>query len=56
MDERTVLRELAERYAVYALDGRSAARKERYRAHNSLETVRPPVLVFEVPWGEYAGE
>lgn len=54
MNDLQILRELAREYAVYALDGRSAKRKEQYRAHNALEILRPPVLVFEVPWGEYA--
>jgi len=53
MKDLEILRELAREYAVYALDGRSAARKESFRAHNALEIHRPPVLVFEVPWGEY---
>ena len=53
MKDLEILRELAREYAVYALDGRSAARKELYRSHNALEIRRPPVLVFEVPWGEY---
>lgn len=51
-----LLRELAKEYAVCALDGRSAGRKELYRAHNALEIVRPPVLIFEVPWGEFDGD
>ncbi|MBR6763106.1 MAG: hypothetical protein IKM13_05075 [Clostridia bacterium] len=53
MKDLEILRELAREYAVYALDGRSAARKESFRAQNALEIHRPPVLVFEVPWGEY---
>lgn len=55
MKDIEILRALAKEYAVYASDGRSAARKEKYRKHNSLSIVRPPVLVFEQPWGEYEG-
>jgi len=54
MEDLAILRKLAEEYAVYALDGRSDKRKKLYREHNALNLVRPPVLVFEVPWGEYA--
>lgn len=55
MKDLEILRELARQYSEFALDGRSSARKELYRSLNSLKTVRPPVLVFEVPWGEYSG-
>lgn len=48
----SILRGLAELYSIYALDGRSEQRKNHYRIHNSLNLTRPPVLVFEVPWGE----
>ena len=56
MTDRQILRELAKQYAQCALDGRSEERIKRYRDVNALKQVRPPVLVFEVPWGEYANE
>lgn len=55
MSDLEILKSLASDYAVYASDGRSRARKEKYRRHNALSIVRPPVLVFEEPWGEYRG-
>jgi len=55
MKDIEILRRLAEEYAHYALDGRSEKRKALYREHNARKLVRPPVLVFEVPWGEYQG-
>ncbi|MCR4578501.1 MAG: hypothetical protein K5784_11415 [Clostridiales bacterium] len=48
-----ILRELARKYTELALDEYNLAIPERYRDLNSLiGTVRPPVLVFEEPWGE----
>ncbi len=49
-----ILRRLAGEYASLALSDDNLAIPERYRALNSLESgVRPPVLVFEEPWGEF---
>ena len=53
MKDIEILRELARELSVCALDGRSAERKKRYRDLNALKITRPPVLVFEEPWGEY---
>lgn len=47
------IRELAKKYAAIASDGVNAERTARYRRLNNLECVRPPVLVFEIPWGEF---
>lgn len=52
--DRDILRSLGEVYARAACSAESAERVERFRRLNSLERVRPPVLVFEVPWGEFA--
>lgn len=49
------IRELAKRYADEALSDRGKNILHRYREHNSRKIVRPPVLVFEVPWGEFSG-
>jgi hypothetical protein len=46
------LREYAKHYAEIALSDSNLAIPEQYRKLNSLQQVRPPVLVFEVPWGE----
>lgn len=46
------LREYAKQYAEIALSDSNLAIPEQYRKLNSLQQVRPPVLVFEVPWGE----
>jgi len=48
-----ILRELAREYAEFALSGHCLDMPERYRKHNALEIVRPPVLIFEQPWGEF---
>ena len=56
MTDIKILRELAKELSVYALDGRSAERKKLYRDLNALKVTRPPVLVFEEPWGEYRAE
>jgi hypothetical protein len=57
MDKETInlnnLRELAKKYAEEALSDRGKAILKRYRDHNSRKIVRPPVLAFEVPWGEF---
>ncbi len=47
-----ILRPLAEAYAAEALAGRARQIEKEYRKLNALQQVRPPVLVFEVPWGE----
>lgn len=52
MDDRIILRELAKSFAETAALDVNAERVERYRKVNALQEARPPVLVFEVPWGE----
>ncbi|MCR4621836.1 MAG: hypothetical protein K5663_07100 [Clostridiales bacterium] len=48
-----ILRKLAEKYTELALADENLSIPDRYRDLNSLKhTVRPPVLVFEEPWGE----
>jgi len=47
-----ILRPLAGAYAEFALADRCRRIENEYRKLNSLNRVRPPVLVFEVPWGE----
>ncbi len=54
MTELEHLRELAKQYAEFALSDTFKETKEMYRRHNALNIVRPPVLVFEEPWGEFA--
>jgi hypothetical protein len=51
MDKGT-LRELAQRYGELAHLDVQRERIERYYKTNALETVRPVVLIDEVPWGE----
>ena len=52
-NDLTTLRGLAEKYTEFALADENLAIPERYRELNSLNyLVRPPVLVFEEPWGE----
>jgi len=50
--DKEIFRELAKEYAEFALSEHCLGMPERYRKLNSLEIVRPPVLVFEVPWTE----
>ena len=47
-----ILRPLADAYAEEALSQRARDMEKTYRRLNALQTVRPPVLVFEEPWGE----
>lgn len=50
--DRGILRSLAERYSEIANLDIQKERIERYYKTNSMEEVRPVVLVDEVPWGE----
>lgn len=50
--DRSVLRTLAGRYSEIARQDVHKQRIDRYRRTNSLEVVRPVVLISEVPWGE----
>ncbi len=51
--ERSVLRGLAEKVAAYARDSRMKENRELWYAHNSLQRVRPVVVVFpELAWLE----
>ena len=51
--DMNILRSLAGEYAEIALKEDNLAIPDRYRDLNSLKAcVRPPVLVFEEPWGE----
>ena len=57
MNDQTILRQLAGEYAELATTDLNLAIPDRYRDLNSLRSdVRPPVLVFEEPWGELANE
>ena len=47
-----ILKPLAERYAEFAQLDVQKERLERYRKTIAKETVRPVVLIDEVPWGE----
>ncbi len=49
-----VLRRLAEEYASFALADEFAKKPDEYRKLNSLNQIRPPVLVFEVPYSEFS--
>ena len=51
-NDLSILRELAKAYAELAQQPVNAERVGRYRELNRPKPVRPPVLVFEVPWGE----
>ena len=54
-EDLAVLRRLAAEYTQCALTKENLSVPDRYRDLNSLKhTVRPPVLVFEEPWGEFA--
>ena len=50
--DKNILRELAERYSRIARLDIQKERIERYYRTNSMEPVRPVVLIDEVPWGE----
>ena len=50
--ELSRLREYAKKYAEIAFSDNNLKRPDQYRKLNNLEMVRPPILIFEVPWGE----
>ncbi|MCL2351566.1 MAG: hypothetical protein FWC55_03430 [Firmicutes bacterium] len=50
--DKTILRELAGKYAEIAADDRNRERKERARNINSLRPARPLVWLHELPWHE----
>jgi len=50
--DRKILRLLAERYSEIAHLDVQKERIDRYYRTNSLERVRPVVLIHEIPWGE----
>jgi hypothetical protein len=54
--DMNVLRRLAGRYSETAHREIQADRVDRYVRSNSLEVVRPVVLIDEVPWGEIRDE
>ena len=54
--DRNTLRSLAGRYSEIAHLDVQAKRIERYYKTNSMEPVRPVVLISEVPWGEIRDE
>ena len=57
MTDMQLLRSLAGEYAELAMTDENLAIPDRYRHLNSLHhDVRPPVLVFEEPWGEFRQE
>ncbi|NLA77824.1 MAG: hypothetical protein GX851_08380, partial [Clostridiales bacterium] len=51
-EEILYLRELAKRYASFALSEENVAKKERCRKVNDLIPQRPPVWIDEIPWRE----
>ena len=57
MKDLHILRQLAGEYAELAMTDFNLAVPNRYRDLNSLRSdVRPPVLAFEEPWGEFDHE
>ncbi len=53
MTDRENIRELIKKYAEnLAFSEKSRERENRYKDLNNLKIVRPPVLIFEIPWGE----
>ena len=53
MTDYNILRSLAGEYAQFAFSDDNRCIPDRYRDLNALDShVRPPVLVFEEPWGE----
>lgn len=54
MTDFDILRSLAGEYAAFANSERNLAIPDNYRRLNSLNQVRPPVLIFEEPWGEFS--
>ena len=56
MDDRTILRELAARYAEFAFSEKNKEKIRLHRAVNDLEMERPIVLIDEIPWWELEKE
>ena len=57
MKDLEIVRSLAGQYAQLATTDENLAIPNRYRDLNSLRSdVRPPVLGFDEPWGEFENE
>ena len=50
--DRTILRDLAARYAEAAADPEQDRRRDLWRRHNSLRAVPPPIYVRAFAWRE----
>ena len=52
MEDKYIIRPLAERYMELACSERQQKANARMKATNDLTVVRPPVLIDEIPWQE----
>ena len=52
MNDTTIIRKLAKRYAEHALSGRNAEKLRLMRDINGLRRARPAVYIHEAPWHE----
>jgi len=50
--DKAVLRELGEKYAAIAAHPANKTRRELWRKLNSIERVKPPIYIYEIPWSE----
>ncbi len=53
MEDKNKIRELCRFYAEAANSDFSVSTIESYKKINDLQIIKPPVLVFEIPWGEF---
>ena len=54
--DRSIIRELAKKYAELANADSQRSAHRRMKDSNDLKIVRPPVLIDEIPWHELAGD
>lgn len=56
MNDREILRGLAEQYAEIANDKRNLENEKLFRAVNGKKMIRPVVLIDEIPWNQLADQ
>lgn len=52
LEDKQILRALAERYMSHALSPRVAEKRELWRRHNALDMQKPMVAIDQMPWNE----
>ena len=50
--DKVILRELGEKYAAIAANPVNKTRIALWKRLNNIERVKPPIYIYEIPWGE----